>query len=401
MPKVPAGPASKTKKSSKASSSSKSSVPKLYSNFLPLPLLLPSPTPVPSSSSKPLTQVEHFIYCRSHQGKFKGKSAGAGATDGEGELPEGRTVFVVNLPVDITERDLRTVFGKWGVVEDVRIAGKDGGDVLEGAVKGLPVEEDEESSDDDDEEDEEEAEVEDEEEEVARAEATFKGDGLLSKKQRKALRRKNAALPASVPTITPLPALSPRSTPFTQSGLSSAHLIFLDPISLSRLFSSSSASTAPIPLPKYASEPTGLAYYTLRHSALRPPLSAVKAFSDSSMARFDHLHSLLLASRAREQGAGALVDEDGFTVVVRSGRYGRAGGRGDGTGNQGVGVATRGFEKKKEGKKKSLGASELPNFYKFQTMDRKRQELAELRSKFEQDKAKVEELKKSRRYKPY
>lgn len=90
------------------------------------------------------------------------------------------------------------------------------------------------------------------------------------------------------------------------------------------------------------------------------------------MARFDHLHSLLLSSRAKEQGAGALVDEDGFTVVVRSGKYGRAGARGDGFGKGGVGVATRGFEKKKQGKG-GKGSQALPNFYKFQTLDRKRQ----------------------------
>jgi hypothetical protein len=92
------------------------------------------------------------------------------------------------------------------------------------------------------------------------------------------------------------------------------------------------------------------------------------------MERYDHLHSLLLSSRARQAGAGALVDEDGFTVVIRGGRYGRTGGRGDGEGKMGVGVARRGFEKEvAAGKKKGKGAGELVDFYKFQHVDRKRQ----------------------------
>lgn len=282
---------------------------------------------------------------------------------GEELLPEGRTVFVVNLPVDVTDRELRTVFGKYGVVEDVRIGKRETGDVLEGVVRGMEVEQ---SDDEDDEDDENEDEDEDESNDE-RPEATFKGD-LLNKKQRRALRRRN--LPTSIPEIEPLPRLCVRSTPYLPSGLSSAHVIFLDPISVSHLFSS---TPVPVSLPKYGKgELSGLAYYDALYKSLRPSLSAIKSFADTSMARFDHLHSLLLSSRAKEQGAGALVDEDGFTVVVRSGKYGRAGARGDGFGKGGVGVATRGFEKKKQGKG-GKGSQALPDFYKFQTLDRKRQ----------------------------
>lgn len=372
MPKTAAGPSTKKSKSKL----SQKGAPKLYSNFLPLPILIPAPIPIPSSSSsKPISETKHYLYCRAHKPKA---SAGAGASaskakETEEELPEGRTVFVVNLPVDVTDRELRTVFGKYGVVEDVRIGKRETGDVLEGVVRGMEVDQSDEESEDDEDEDENEDEEEDEDVEIGdkgdgddRPEATFKGD-LLTKKQRRALRRRN--LPTSIPEIDSLPALCPRSTPYLRSGLSSAHIIFLDPISVSRLFSS---APEPVSLPKYGKgEPTGLAYYTALYKSLRPPLSAIKSFADTSMARFDHLHSLLLSSRAKEQGAGALVDEDGFTVVVRSGKYGRAGARGDGFGKGGVGVAARGFEKKKGigGK----GSQALPDFYKFQALDRKRQ----------------------------
>jgi ribosomal RNA-processing protein 7 len=54
-------------------------------------------------------------------------------------------------------------------------------------------------------------------------------------------------------------------------------------------------------------------------------------------------------------------------VVVRGGRYGRTGGRGKGV--AAVGVAARGF---KGDAPKSKGAGELPDFYRFQQVDRKK-----------------------------
>lgn len=372
MPKAAAGPSTKASKPK----ATQNGAPKLYSNFLPLPILIPTPIPIPSSSSsksksKAVNETKHYLYCRAHKSKASSASTSSKAKNTEGGeelLPEGRTVFVVNLPVDVTDRELRTVFGKYGVVEDVRIGKRETGDVLEGVVRGMEVEQSDDEDEDEDEDDENEDEDEDEDESNdERPEATFKGD-RLTKKQRRALRRRN--LPTSIPQIEPLPRLCPRSTPYLPSGLSSAHIIFLDPISVSRLFSS---TPVPVSLPKYGKgELSGLAYYDALYKSLRPSLSAIKSFADTSMARFDHLHSLLLSSRAKEQGAGALVDEDGFTVVVRSGKYGRAGARGDGFGKGGVGVATRGFEKKKQGKG-GKGSQALPDFYKFQTLDRKRQ----------------------------
>ncbi|OCF75839.1 ribosomal RNA-processing protein 7 [Kwoniella mangroviensis CBS 8886] len=381
-----------TSKSKKSNNQSKS---KLYSNFLPIPLLLPSP-----SSSKSTT---HYVYVRPH-------SAKSSTSDGKVDLPEDRTLFVTNLPVDAGLQDLRGVFGKWGVVEDIKMGGSHGGDnILEKAVRGLEVDPESESESESDSEDEDEHNDEDgdehDEEEGEKTEPQFQFQGdipiKLTKNQRRRQRR-NArnALPPSVPEIINLPDLNPRQSPLGISGSHSCHIIYLDPISITRLMSS---TTSPINLTKYTSEPAGLEYYTSLYNTCRPDLSAVKEYADSSMDRFDHLHGLLLSSRAKAQGAGALVDEDGFTVVVRSGRYGRAGARGDefGTGKGGVGVASTNFQKKMKKKKEGSGAGELKDFYKFQRNERKRQELAELRSKFESDKQKVEELKKNRRFKPY
>lgn len=271
---------------------------------------------------------------------------------------EGRRLFVVNLPIDITERDLRVIFGRWGVIESVDFTGGDEGNVLERAViESLDDEESDESSSENEDE-----QIEEEEQE-GRPEATFQGD--LKQSGRRRDRRRRNRLPPSVPEITPLPSLNPRSTTLGKSGLRNAHITYLDTLPVTRAM----AHTGVITLDQYnKSEPAGLSFYLDLHSSLRPTLSAVKEFADSSMARFDHLQSLLLSSRAKKQGAGALVDEDGFTVVVRGGRYGRTGGRGKGV--AAVGVATKGF--KGDGVK-GKGAQELPNFYKFQQVDQRRQ----------------------------
>jgi len=320
---------------------------KLYSSFLPLQLAIPSALPITSSSSaaSSSSHTSHTIFIRPHKAN----------TDGEAD---GRKLFVANLPVDITERDLRVIFGRWGVIEEIEFTGGGDTDALEKAViadmADEPMSSDDEAA----------GETAEQEDEGARAEPTFTGDGQpkLSRKNRP---RRKAALPVSVPEVTPFPPTNPRSTPYAPAGSRCAHVTYLDALPVTRAM----AHTGTISLDKYnAAESSGLQYYLDLYSSLRPNLASVKAFADSSMARFDHLQSMLLSSRAKKQGAGALVDEDGFTVVVRGGRYGRTGGRGKGV--AAVGVASRGF--KGDEKPKGKGAGELRDFYRFQQVDRKK-----------------------------
>ena len=332
----------------RASSSKSTAAPTLYSGFTPINLRLPTPIPIPSTSTA--THTSHHIYIRPHTSK--------GVSD-----EDGRKLFVVNLPIDITERDLRLIFGRWGVIESVEFTGGAEGDTLEKAVLELQSEDEDEDEDESDDEDDDEENDDEAETEAGRAEPTFQGDKTSTLPRRLRPRRK-PTLPASVPDVTPLPSLTPRSLPYAKSGNRCAHVTYLDTLPLSRAL----AHTSSITLDKYnEKEPSGLQYYLSRHTAVRPSLASVKAFADSSMARFDHLQSMLLSSRAKKQGAGALVDEDGFTVVVRGGRYGRTGGRGKGV--AAVGVAAKGF---KGDAPKGGGAGELPDFYRFQQVDRKK-----------------------------
>lgn len=351
-PRKVAPPALEKGKSKAITSTVKSkskSTPKLYSSFNAIPITLPSPSSLASSSKgKSSSATTHYIYVRPHKG-----------TD--------RTVFVTNLPVDIGERELRAVFGTWGVVEDISIGREAVRDTLEKAV------EDEESgSESEQEEEDDEQQQEEEEEEGRHGNPVFVPNEavVLTKSQRQNRRRRKGVLPPSVPEVIPLPPTNPRTAnagaELSPSGSHMAHITFLDAISVSKVMLH--RSTSAIPLSSMAG-PTGLEYYTQLHSALRPPTASIKQFADSSMDRYDHLHSLLLSSRARQKGAGALVDEDGFTVVVRGGRYGRTGGRGDlGSGSVGVGVAKRGLVAKEA----TGGAAALSDFYKFQKVDRKR-----------------------------
>lgn len=330
---------------------------RLYSNFSPIPLLLPCPVPIASSSSKPVKYVTHHTYVRPHHSKRKVSFS----DDDAAEDTDARTIFAVNLPVDMTERDLRAVFGSWGVVESIKFNDSISNSALEDAVRGMSPED----SDEELESDAEEAAA-DEQDQSESAGPTFVPN--FPEKRR---RRRRPDVLASIPEVASLPSLDPRQTPLGASGLRAAHITYLDPLSVSRAMTH--PASKPIPIPSYGAEPTGLAYYDRLHRALRPPLNAVKEYADSAMARFDALHGMLLSSRAKKQGAGALVDEDGFTVVVRGGRYGRTGGRGSGDGALGVGVAKRGFGKDQEEleKGKGQGAKELVDFYRFQKKERK------------------------------
>jgi ribosomal RNA-processing protein 7 len=338
--------ASKAKKAPKASTSKDTSAPaKLYSSFLPLPVTLPSPVPIASSSKAKAksTSATHYLYVRPH------KSSPASEDD-------ERTLFVANLPADADAHALRTLFGRWGVVESVEMTRAGGGDVLEAAVRGLPVDSDDDDSDDEDDEEQQE-----EDTSETPAEPTFAGTDApkLPRSQRK--RRKPNTLPPSVPDVSPLPLIP---APPGVSGTFSCRVVFVDAVSIPRVMGYSGAALL------LDLAPFGLTFFEEQYAALRPPMALVRDHADTAMARHDHLHSLLLSSRARASGAGALVDEDGFTVVVRGGRYGRTAGRGGDPGGAGVAVASRNF-KVDEGRKKK-GSGPLENFYKFQLMDRKR-----------------------------
>jgi ribosomal RNA-processing protein 7 len=120
-----------------------------------------------------------------------------------------------------------------------------------------------------------------------------------------------------------------------------AHIIFLDASSCTRALALARPGAKPIQWPVDGDTecPRGLAHYVLQYEADRPSLDAVRAHADSVVARFDFDLAARKAALRREskyKKGEALVDEDGFTLVVRGGAYGQAVGGG-------VGVASRKF----------------------------------------------------------
>jgi ribosomal RNA-processing protein 7 len=355
--------ASKSKSSSSSTpSSSSSSGPLKISSFTVLPLAYPSNSVLPSSSSSK-SFTAHYLYIRAHAPTSV--PAGLMEHEAEGkdqaEQEESRTLFVANLPTDATEESLRGLFGGVGPIEEVRFIGA-------GAHKGLMKgedDEDEEDAPDEESSSEEESEVESEVEVDEDGFVTVGGGGGggKGKKGNKSMMKlsKPTAVTAAAPKITPLFS---SSLPLTsRPTCSSALITYLSALSLSRALSTlpSSKPRPYVPNPSTSGPISALSHYLTRHTHYRPPLSTIKSHADTSLAHHEHLKSVELA-RLTRAGQQEIVDEDGFTLVVRGGKYGRnlVGG--------GVGVASKSWDKvKEEETAKKKKSKELNDFYRYIT----------------------------------
>ncbi|SPO25917.1 related to RRP7 - essential protein involved in rRNA processing and ribosome biogenesis [Ustilago trichophora] len=433
----------KAKKSSESLASISSSSKKsshdtcitLSNGFLAVPLSI--------SNSNLGQEVKHWIYVRKHTG---GGAAAGGAGGGGGaskvastskagreeELPTDRTLFVANLPVDTTESHIREMFGKVGNVSSVKFR------------RGVTVDEREEE---DEIEQMGEGEDEDQEEEEVMDGAAGGHQQVSGKKARKSATQSKKS---RVPRIVPLPSLDPREAMGSQAFLttsSSAHVVFLDTTSFSRAFdllsnqtglkwidpfkalrreaakqaaslSSSSSSSSSSPAPSRTTTttsasfllksggtipPYGLSFLLDQYALSRPSLPTIQTWANSTISLYTYRKAHPLPRRIGVRGvtvgpSGELLDQDGFIIVQRSttsnNKYGRVGAAADSGGS--VGIAKHGFQENQ--RKKSTA---LQDFYRFQLREKKREQLADLRAKFEADKAKVAQMKASRRFKPY
>lgn len=372
-----------------------------YSGFRPVPVHITLSTDPTAKAAKGKAPAVHYLWIREHKPRASQASAGpsTGKVDpvlvkptlqtnaseqgrGEPSSAPGRTLFVANLAVDMDSEDIRSVFKEYGPVEIISIKVSRVGN--EGVEAWM------DSDDEDEDEDEDEEDLEDQAEDgstdieggingtsanASRPARPATTTGTESNKKR---RRKHKSGP-SAPSITPLPSLFPRSQPFLPCS-SSAYVTYLSPLSLQRALEH--APTRPAITLVHSAKETGLAYFTQLHKAIRPDISAVKSHADSALALYDH-H---LEVQRRKTTQGAIVDEDGFTLVVRGGKFGRTAGKGA----SGVGVASRRFvldskkvqaggeatvdarEGLQRGKKRK-GGVELDGFYRFQRNEKKRQ----------------------------
>ncbi|KAI8593875.1 ribosomal RNA-processing protein 7-domain-containing protein [Geranomyces variabilis] len=134
----------------------------------------------------------------------------------------------------------------------------------------------------------------------------------------------------------------------------------------------------------------GLAKYLAVHYAARPTLATLAAETNSTLAAFEDAER---AARAAIESARNVPDADGFVTVVRG--RGRKGMNSDGQGASVTAARAEDLKKLKPKKK------ELVDFYRFQLRENKRNQLADLRRKFEDDKQKIAALRANRRFNPY
>ncbi|KAF9779995.1 ribosomal RNA-processing protein 7-domain-containing protein [Thelephora terrestris] len=298
----------------------------------------------------------HCIYARIHE------QAKAKAND---TLPGGRTLFLVNVPPDATERQLSLFFNYAGTVERVEFYDDSTTDALE---EDISISSDEDSE----------------------VEQDVETDHNTSQPPKKGKKSKENAK-KRLPEVVPLPTTPLRT--LRRSG-QTCHVVFLDPSSAESALASSHVQK-PRLWPSDPEVPTGLSHYLAQYDAIRPPLDVIRDHARTATDLYDY-HREKDRQKSKYKKGEAIVDEDGFTLVTRGGAYGK-------TLGGGVAVADKKFvaevSKGKRAKKKKKRETEV--FYAFQLHEKKRQATLDLQAKFKQDVEKIAAQKAKRRFKPY
>lgn len=141
-------------------------------------------------------------------------------------------------------------------------------------------------------------------------------------------------------------------------------------------------------------EPIGVKAWVHQHKALRPGNDVLQEQVDSWIEAHD------VAEAAKAKARQAAMAEDGWTVVVRS--KGRKRTREE----DGMTVMTGGASgaaaqaQAAAASKKGSADQQLSDFYRFQRREKRRNELFELRERFEEDRKRIAQLKALRNFRP-
>ncbi|KAL0080110.1 SSU rRNA processing protein [Phycomyces blakesleeanus] len=314
----------KTKKAAKAA------IPKsldTFFGFTILPVLVAENT-------------RHYMYLKKHESR--------NATE---LLPNNRSLFVLNLPVDTTDDHLRQLFGDSGTIK--RIFYHNG--VAADTVYDSDCSDEEEFG-------------------VVEASPEKKEKESKKSKKRKNLERRKEEEEAPIELRKVL-----------HTG-SSAHIVFAHTKMLEAALNTARDRVWTAG-ENVNVQSLGFDRYMLRFSVSRPDPAKLQQKVDSFMMKFkanEYEQERLALERMNQ------MDDDGFVVVTRNKKVKTS----DGT----TSVSTfkgESFDVNKVKKK------ELENFYRFQLREKKQNELVELRKKFEEDKEKIAVLKQSRKFKPF
>ncbi|KAG5456301.1 MAG: ribosomal RNA-processing protein 7-domain-containing protein [Olpidium bornovanus] len=339
----------------------------------------------------PASLAAHYMYFKAHEARRPDPAA-----------PAGRTLFVANVPADATAEHFRPLFRAVGKIESVRFhrARKDDGggaptagslfDVLAG-TEAAPEESD-------------------------------GGEGVLDEFAAGAPERKQAGrsrkAKADLAALRLLEERMNNARRLPLSGGSFAHVAFrrsdavekaLSMLQMPRVWGegmlpgSEKGSLRPIgyegTLVDNAGKSIPFAFaapgYRNEYFALRPDRADLQASVDAFMAHFDAKER---QARLAEKRKHNVVDEDGFVTVTRVGRRNT---NTDRDGNTVIAVSAEMAKRSMDESRNKRKKTELVDFYRFQRREAKKNKLADLRKKFDQDKKKIEALKAQRRFKPY
>ncbi|KAL3876926.1 hypothetical protein ACJMK2_034707 [Sinanodonta woodiana] len=168
-------------------------------------------------------------------------------------------------------------------------------------------------------------------------------------------------------------------------GFKVAYIVFKDPKSIQR------AKNLPYDKPLILSTPEhplliGLNKWCKEYEENVVDVKEMQTEIDSFMAKFDQKQEEELRKAKESEG---VPDEEGWVTVTRLGK------------KKGI-PRTEAFDKKgKEKERKKRKERELLNFYTFQNRENKRDEIAKLRQKFEEDKQRIVLMRASRKFRPY
>ncbi|KAJ1932115.1 hypothetical protein GGF37_007168 [Kickxella alabastrina] len=286
----------------------------------------------------------HYIYFKQHT-----------TTKEDILLPSSRTLFLYNLPADTTERDIRRLFHGTARVARVLFHDVVGQDIVrQTAVRAQLMAELAKSM---------------QEEEA---------------KQNKASKQKGASEAADE-------GVKAVERPILQRSGGSAHVVLLEDAEMAAVLGMARGvrawpqrdTTSPL-------EYRGLSRYLYEYRAERPPTELHQEDVDQYMAKFEAAQ--YERERMLEQQQN-VPDADGFVTVVRRGRNTR---NSDG---QGAVTAATADEAREAGKKKKEVV--FGNMYRFQVRERKKDQLDDLRKKFDEDKEKIARMRQTRQFRPY
>ena len=126
---------------------------------------------------------------------------------------------------------------------------------------------------------------------------------------------------------------------------------------------------------------TGLEKWCSEYKSMYPNPDILRKEVDKYMANFDVKETDM---KNEEERLVKEADNDGWTLVTHGGR------------TLGIPAERVTFKEKKRKQER-----ELVNFYNFQQRETRRENIAELRKKFEKDRKRIEVMRESRKFRPF